>query len=255
VPNNELRVQIVDASNRAINNYVSSSGTHKRYVGYAVISSGTYYIKVYSNTLSGGREYTLNLSVASPSVRLVFDTVAQEQTYWCWAASAKMAGEFYWKLLNSNTTPLRTVTQSQIVQAVHGNTNNSPAADISEVRQALNYALEGSVNSGASSYSSGYLTKNAIFERLWTFKQPIIVRVGIPNSNVLGHAIVMRGIEIASDYTDVWIKDPNMNDGSLGSGIVAGDYSVSLNDLYNVGYMPNSNRVWTHTVTFNRVIQ
>lgn len=239
--NSQLKIQVTSPSGETA--YSNVGGTGKRRVGFACISTGTYYIKVYGNTNASGRAYSLNLSISSPNVQTWVETIEQEQANWCWAACAEMVGEAYWRPLNNYSKPYRDVTQTQIVQKVHGNTLDKPASTIKEAALALDYALD--ITSDICGTSSSPYSASTIFKRIWTLHQPIMIRVGNSNSASAGHFIVIKGIDIDEDGTFVDIVDP-------GDGAVL---SVNYDTLKNSGYRPSDNRRWTYTVVINKQVK
>lgn len=238
--NSELKIQIIPPSGTAANSYVS--GTGKRNANFACINTGTYYIKVYGNSNANGREYSLHFDVSAPSVSMWAQTIAQEKTNWCWAACAEMTGEAYWRIVNNYQKPLRDVTQTQIVQNVHGNTLDTASKSIDETASALDFALD--LTFGKCDGVSYAYSKDEIFRRIWTNCQTIIARVG--RGTQMGHNVVIKGIRINDDSTMLTIIDP-----ANGADVL----SVDLDVMKNSGYRPSDNRVWTHTVKINKTIQ
>lgn len=113
----------------------------------------------------------------------------QIQTNWCWAASAKMIGDFMGY----------THSQSDIVTAVKGYIVNSGASD-SEVISALSYAT-----------NSNYYILNEYRPAISTIRskidsiKPIYMKMDW--SNGVSHGVVVKGY---NDYTQLIIVDPAM---------------------------------------------
>jgi hypothetical protein len=177
-------------------------------------------------------------------------TSKQEKTEWCWAASSKMAGEQYWRMLTSNYTSPRTVSQTSIATAVHGNDANTPAANITETVKAYQYVVENNTSTNSNyTYQSTALSDAQLFDRLQTKMQTIIARVSNSDSTA-GHFIVISAFFKHETDTQVEIRDPWL--------YYPESYLImDINALRNSGYRPGDGdyRTWNYTVLNNRTIQ
>lgn len=133
---------------------------------------------------------TLQQSVFASTYLLTIPRRVQEKSKWCWAACAKMMGEFY----GNN------YTQSQICLHVKGNTENDGAND-SEVTSAISYATGKRASRGiARSFES--LKAAAIADI------PCVLHLTWEGGG--GHVVMFSGVREADGvYNDsVLIVDP-----------------------------------------------
>jgi hypothetical protein len=238
----QLKVQMKDASGNQINSFVNAN--KERIVNLPCLSPGTYYIKVSANTTGDALTYYFTLTTATASFTLDVPLVGQEKSNWCWVATAKMAGEAYWKPLNNYTSPARSVTQSQISQAVRGNTYNS-AGSVSDSIRAISYVLEDDPDSDAATWSDPFAI-SSVAQSLAQMK-PIKFSIHHPSQSI-GHALVIKGISFSGSSTYLAINDP----WPVGQGSLA---EVEYSALLNVGYSASDIRVWSGTFPIVRNLQ
>ena len=169
----------------------------------------------------------LNLSII-PSFAITtlgVSLIQQEQSNWCWAASALMVGKYAY--------PSTTVTQSQIVYHVKGTVDNLPA-DLYESADAAMFVTN--YNTGYtvhSSYFSFSTTKNYIDSGV-----PIMARVyrSTPAQDSLGHFYVIYGYHESSTGQYLYIINPGDGYG----------YYVSYSDFLNGEW--SENRLWVQSI-------
>lgn len=144
----------------------------------------------------------------------------QENTNWCWAASAQMMGEAVG----------RYVTQSAIVDYVKGTVANVPAADIFDEGRAVDYAT--------LRYSTIHrtpLTFAAAMSELGA-EEPIFVRIEWRPRN--GHAVVASGYNLS--VGTITIVDP-----AEGCGIKAFPYRTMVSGCT----FQSGTGKWTDSIT------
>ncbi|PWM42882.1 MAG: hypothetical protein DBX47_07715 [Clostridiales bacterium] len=126
--------------------------------------------------------------------------IGQEQNLWCWAACAQMTGRTY--------VPASTITQSNIVQHIKGNTNNQ-AASIVETATASTFATNNTVN---FSGSVSTLTEQNLRIQLNSGNIVTIALGFYPGSGTTrngGHVVVVYGYQISSTgVLSYLIRDP-----------------------------------------------
>ncbi len=145
----------------------------------------------------------------------------QQKSNWCWAACAKMIGNYYGK----------TITQSNIVEYVKGDYNNNDVANMYEANSALIYA------SDMSTEFDGVLSLSEV-KREIDDGDPIEIRIGWDGGTLMrGHFLVVGGYRISS----IRIIDP----ATSSSGSKYFTYSALINgaDLDS-----GSNACWTHSI-------
>lgn len=125
--------------------------------------------------------------------------VEQSKTLWCWAAASQMMGEHY------NMSNYK--TQSEIVDELHGNTNNETCGGTEELVEAVEY-------------STG-INNSWFCESKWKVQQPHIGFTRTKeeiNSNTpylvstITHVVFIRGYDEYIDGLDevekVYVSDP-----------------------------------------------
>lgn len=144
----------------------------------------------------------------------------QENSSWCWAASAQMMG----------IAVGRNVTQSAIVDYVKGTTANVPAADIFDESRAVDYAT--------LRYSTIHRTPiiYAAAKSELDADDPIFVRIEWDSRN--GHAVVASGYNLSAGT--ITIVDP-----AVGCGIKAFSYSAMVSGCT----FQSGTGKWTDTIT------
>lgn len=126
--------------------------------------------------------YALPTSVSLPLTRR-----EQEKSYWCWAASAQMAGEYYGK----------NISQSTIVYQIRGTFNNVGARG-SDTLQAINFALP----QGKKAVETNVESKTFLQTKL---SNSHVVPIVMQWNNGSGHVVVLSGYDSQGKLT---ITDP-----------------------------------------------
>lgn len=127
---------------------------------------------LFLHSLSDVYAYTCELSITKSS---------QTRSNWCWAACAKMVGDYYG----------RQNTQTDICRHVKGSIVNETAS-LSEVTEAIEYATN------LNAWQIGVAAFSLFYPQLNEAKPPVI-RVGWYNGG--GHVYVVSGVSEASGIT------------------------------------------------------
>lgn len=166
----------------------------------------------------------------------------QDESNWCWVASAKMAASA------ENATNL--TTQSNAVYAIKQAIVNNTGT-IMETRQAANYFMRGNINDTYFAERENQIYSEGIARRFIQENHAIILNMQRTSSSGTGHAIVLKGF--------AWIDAQNMP-ASPGFyyyycldplDYLANDRTVELNKLIDGSYeMYSTNYRWQHTITY-----
>lgn len=195
------------------------------YATFASQKNDTIYIKLTGDS----QDYTLRIEYKQSAVMNV-KSIMQEQSQWCWAASSQIVAT----IMKNYGFAVKDVSQAEIVNQIHGNLDDKPAANIGETRDALGYAIK---SSGKSTKGfKGVLSEEQILKNIVVEKEPVVMRVGNGESN--GHFVVITGVEIQGNQMFLYIQDP----------LVSKTIKVSYYDATHNGYKPNDGRVWNYTV-------
>ena len=148
--------------------------------------------------------------------------IQQENTLWCWAACAQIAGKYY----NSSST----VSQTQIVIHVKGSNVNETGTISDEVDAATfatnyNTSFVGKYNAYSFSALKGFINSG------W-----IVIPMVYKASTNSGHFYVIYGYNETSSGSYLYLVDPATGTGKYTS------YSSFLNGTWT------DSRPWTSTV-------